>query len=835
MIARSYRVILALFFMAFLIHLLTACDGSRNSNVQTIGNVTFTDVQMAGDATAGYESDVTVRICSETVKYNVLVRLKLTSSVAEDSAGGEEESGEEYGVWQTVVDTIEAGETVTVNESFLMPLDVPPGTYYGVFSLNEEDYFPDDDDQQGEADADLADNEVVADARITVAATDLAGLEIYRSDLANYSFVQNPAGPLSLRADNGVGVEDYPDFTLNQEFAAWAHPLTEPLEVSYALELPDGSSYPLQILSYDGNGDATLVDSITLEPTCRDAQGAPAEAGDDGAACATLFTGSPRGLQVNLYYPDEIYLALGDADFNATLITTLDTDQTVEVISGENGQPVLSQTVAYLADTATSSDTIQLASDRNGSVETAADTARTKHTPLFFSYPMFYGNGNFQIGLDLLAEVNYWKTDLFGMNVPVRGAFEFSGEVPTTLFGYPFQMFYAGLTSDFDIDDISRGYLKFEIYTLGYLLWDAGGNLIGGNQEADTIILVQTIDPSTGDERFSMDQKLELPVEISLYGIPIMTFNFYVKGEIGISGEAGIEPSNVLYASLMPYVDLWAGVRWNPGSANMALAVGVGAEVRAIKVGQEVKPYIQLLPSVPSAKIGVDFPLILKTLDGRLYFWWEYGNKEGDFTIFEWEGLTYEFELIPSVSKIWNMDDDQAVLFSANGHYYDEGRPYAPDPHVAIGENVDLWVSMSEYRYNYIQNDDQIAFAPVAYPTKFLTATNGGGSTLVFKNAGGSDGNPGRNQWFTLKRTYYRTFEGQTARAYRLITRTGNLLYAGAYGGESVDATGTAYGPLGLVYTPNDGTICQEMASAASTPNNYCMWNLFKIKKYDAD
>jgi len=604
-----------------------ACPGC--SCTPAVGNVALTDGSIPKTGVAGLTSQMTASVRADTAdKYNVFVKLTLVP-VSGD--------GTEIPVAGVVVPYLAAGAEDEVTTTYRLPADLPEGEYKGILTLNEDDLYPEDDDLQGEATSDQADNRLELENTITIDAPTKPVLAVDFAELENNSVTIGLDGPTSMR--DSATLLDSPDIRVAQEFVSAAFDVAEPVEVIFELEVPgpvgqEPTVYRLRYLDM-GSGEATLRDTYSIEPTCRDVDGNTVSAETAGADCASLHAGSPRGRTFDLYLPDELYTALPTTETLCTLRVTLDPSHEVAVWNDDRDATVVELPVQYIP------------------FDESAAMPMAKGPNYVFDkvYDQQWGNAKWNAGWHFDSSLAYWTADeaVHGIDVPVRGQFQAGAGLPVTVFGNKYDVIAAHLGIDLDIDNITGSNLDYGLDIVGSTIWADTVYMAGDNHAMDQRILLHTKDDD-GSERYSKSKE----IGFSFYYFPAKV-EASIKGEIGLKGQVAAEANNILSAEIGPYAEL--GVEVKAGVGVKGFSVGVGGELTLLSASQKVKTVLQFIPSSAKARISVGFPLELRTLDGRLFVYYEVGPVGGDATIVAWDGLSYTINVIPPLTKLWGYAD----------------------------------------------------------------------------------------------------------------------------------------------------------------------------------
>lgn len=231
------------------------CDDSRSYVPDfEVGDLSFTNVWVPDVAEAGYPMNIWFDIDSEAAKYNVYVKLsfaKLETGDIQDLDMSDPNWVPDYDIGAIVIEKMEAGESRHVTATLDVSPAIADGTYAAIFTINSIDFFPEDDELQGEDEADSDNNYLVAPASIIVGVPDLPNIRVLYSELAQNSFelpVKDPENieefdessiPDDVDVGDGEGVEaPKGDISLSVEVEAMALHVTDPVKAVFKLGIP---------------------------------------------------------------------------------------------------------------------------------------------------------------------------------------------------------------------------------------------------------------------------------------------------------------------------------------------------------------------------------------------------------------------------------------------------------------------------------------------------------------------------------------------------------------------------------------------------------------------
>lgn len=641
------------------------------------GNLTFTDVWVENRMDSGLETPIWFDIEAEEAKYNVYVRLDLLllpEGNASDLVIDPDNYKPDYSMGGIVIEQLAKDEKRHVEQTLMVPVGIPDGVYAAVFTINPVDFYPEDDDLQGEVNGDSSDNYVVGSASVVIGRPELPNVRILSNELANNSF------DLTAFGDNDQGETDQrPILTLNMEIEAMAQHVTEDdVDVIFDLDIPGVGTFPLAMDIKDGEGNLALTDVWTYPIDCKDvlaseeeadpeAQGvrevSPDEVDGSEAAvenpmievCASLFRQEQVGRSYNLYIDQTAFEALAALtdDVDAELVITVDPDGRIQEYDwdSQNGKSdnVKRLPLMFLFDD-------RETANRAGRVA-AAGPYDSK--VLDWQLDKMYGNEWFGSGYVIGPDISYRGRSIGGKTIPtaVYAGGEFT--IKAKLFKKDQSLFSVFQKADYDIDDILGSAYDYGATILDYRIW---GNRYGLKQDKEgnaKEVTLWTSQDEDENERFAKSKTfLEKGTTFVVVCIPIDVTG-KVTGEVGLKGEVKIGKENKLTLEGGPYVSLTAAIE---AAINLAVVkAGVGGELLLVEVGQKAEAMLQLLPSVPSATFEFGAPAYIKTLDGKFYLfakrlkwkWWKFYWVEDKKTLVKWDGLSWEKHWFTPYSHTW--------------------------------------------------------------------------------------------------------------------------------------------------------------------------------------
>jgi len=260
-----------------------------------------------------------------------------------------------------------------------------------------------------------------------------------------------------------------------------------------------------------------------------------------------------------------------------------------------------------------------------------------------------YGNNSyFSGGYNVGAKMTYQTTS---NNVPYAVNFDSPNDVNVHVFGSKHYFLQANAGLDFNADDISGSYFKYNVNVAGRRIWD-GDYSFPRNASGNVVIWSKNYSKY---KEYSKSKTFFIgPVPVNVEG--------GVKGTVGLGGELLLKPQNkvALAANVNGNLTGFAQAGVNGGVAR----AGAGANLTVIDMKQELIPSFQIQPSQSTAKFAINAPLSLSTLDGNVYIYADnrtvkickrWGipypcgvewNRIGDLTLINWNGYSYNYNLV---------------------------------------------------------------------------------------------------------------------------------------------------------------------------------------------
>jgi hypothetical protein len=297
-----------------------------------LGDIRFDAVVLPTQAQSGHPAEVVAEIYSESEKHHVTLRLSITRlasadpSTVDPSAPGFEPDA---WVWGTVIEKVNAGQRLTVRESFDLPPEIEAGNYATVLELNGVDFTAEDDALQGEEEAQKANNTVVGPEVLVVSRPEQPDLAITQLKLDHYGFDRPSPSVATFGADDEL-------FEASASVVARTHDVASAVTVRFELGIPATSGdltwYPLEIgaAGADGQYSGPLTE-YTLAPQD--------QVDDDGVVrTMALLANRARGFHLGLHAPAAARDALTalSAQTACMLRLRIDPDNAIAEVNEEN-------------------------------------------------------------------------------------------------------------------------------------------------------------------------------------------------------------------------------------------------------------------------------------------------------------------------------------------------------------------------------------------------------------------------------------------------------------------------------------------------------------------
>jgi hypothetical protein len=340
------RRVSVLFALLALLAPLASCSGSSGHG-PAIGDLAFTTVTSPPEGDSGYPINVHFGVFSEADKLDVYVVIGLKRLDGSDPADLDPALLEPDTILgASFIERIEASETVELDEQLYLPPTLEAGRYAVVLSLRNQDFVPENEGQQGEEQADLANDVVLSPTPLEVTQPDRADIVVDYAQLD-----QNAFGPVTPAEDPRL-------FTANLELMSLVKPVTVPFTVRFDLVTyaPTGVAlYPLEIEEVQEDGSTTTVPEWTYAVAAKpDLQPLDEAPGPE----ASLADYAPEGRSFRLHAPPATREALaalsGNVDCEVRVVVDA-TDAVDEWREAETANNFLTLPVVYFGADPTAS------------------------------------------------------------------------------------------------------------------------------------------------------------------------------------------------------------------------------------------------------------------------------------------------------------------------------------------------------------------------------------------------------------------------------------------------------------------------------------------------
>jgi len=415
------------------------------------------------------------------------------------------------------------------------------------------------------------------------------------------------------------------------------------------LVLPGIGSFPLL---YSVQGKALSLDKSIKRKS------ANATKGEKSLALAEKVVALGNDLAVSGKIGQTYELFLTQAAYQALKYVKQDTmAQVVARVKGNNAsEKVLSDnqnamSVVFLANVEKmTDDQFSVAKDSVDTARSEADQFSGGYSRTWFNVGKSanYGNSRyFSGGYSVGAKMTYQTSN----NIPYAVNFSSPNNVNVHVFGRKQYILQVNAGMDFNADNISASYFKYDVTVAGSRIW-YGNYRFPRNASRDVVIWSKNL--SKYKEYSRSKTFLVGPVPVNVKG--------GVKGTVGLGGKLLLKPQNnvVLAANVNGKLNGFA----EAGVNVVVSRAGAGANLTVIDVKQELIPSFQIQPSKGTAKFAIKAPLSLDTLNGRVYIYADVRSvkfckkwgipypcgfkwkRVGDLTLINWRGYNYNYNLV---------------------------------------------------------------------------------------------------------------------------------------------------------------------------------------------
>ncbi len=640
------------------------------------GNLKFNAVRFDEEAKAGYPVTMEFDIETTTPAYDIYVKASLkegTPSAVQLNGGAEftadydltglliEELGQRGPeITEPIVKS--QGDVVTkitylpgtgnrqahVEHTFVVPEDIADGTYTAVFSINAVDVNPADNALQGETDT--SDNYMAAANATRIGNPDLPNLRIRSADLYSNSFElpPEPPGP-SITTESS-------ELSLTLEVVSLSRDTTQPVDIVFELEI-DGVKYPMMIAEPDpAETELRKAEKQTYPVQC-----IPEDAPPEEQRCASLFRQQSRGKNYDLYIGSAAYgiLKAKTSDTTCTLVITVDPENSIEEYENNLEDNVKRMPVMFLKEQARS------ARARRGVYPNELFDLRKENR---------YGNENLRIGYGFGPAFSYAEDTIDGITFPYAANFDGMNEIWADVFDYRVTVLAVGAEFDFNGDELVKTYFDYGVTIMNVKVYGEKISLTEGEEE---LVLWESAD-ANGNERFKLEKEYTREQLFLKYGVPISVEAGFV-GEVGLRGSVKFTTGNKIVLEAGPYAAL-TGIAQIAAIDVVVAEAGVAGELLLIDVYLKLTPSVQIERTFPIAVFRFEAPIVLSTLDGRIYLYAEIPvAPDIQFDLISWEGLKYEVHFFPGLAQAYGNNDKFRAFYYDNPDWSGTAEPIWED------------------------------------------------------------------------------------------------------------------------------------------------------------
>ena len=649
-------------------YLLAACgdnDGARNAAADgaggassadapdntyvadfNVGDLSFKRIWVPDVGQSGFDFKVWFDLSTKVSKQKVYVTVDFVrmdvgnASDLDVAASGFETDYPKIPVGAFVIDQIDPGDAVHVEQAFTLPANLEDGKYAAIFGINQIDVFPEVNAAQGEVAGDDPARVLVAPATVIVGRPTKPNLRVLTSSLSENYFVKPEADPA---APSTVPLRH---IQVNLEVDSMALDCTEDVDVEFHLSIA-GHEYPLRIATTESGADSSepgtslgLVDRWTYEaggvqipplPDDVEADEIPLHSADPIA----IATQIPIGRTFDLYLPDVAFDAL-TADATGEVVITIDPgnriDEWGDTLAEQKGDNVKRHAIQYLE-----TPPVDTTVNKSGCHSFPNASEQYANIVKDMTKSDSYGNPNFGVSYGIRGVMSGGDTSVkFGSYNHLNGQ----------VFGIGFSVLDANAELDADMD-CGAFY--------GYNVDVFGVRKFGGGEEFDPGA-TQTL--WEGD--YKVSKELEKSTTFMVGGIVPIDVIGGMTGTIGVVPQVSVGPRLKLAAAIAPYAKLEGMAE---GGVNLGvIRGGVGIELLVLSLVATNTLSVELpftTPSYPdnppysALTISYQLPLEISTLDGRFYLWGDRRNwrwkwkRVGELDIVNWQGLAWTYDIVP--------------------------------------------------------------------------------------------------------------------------------------------------------------------------------------------
>lgn len=701
-----------------------------------VGSLKFQNTWVPNNAHAGMEFESYFTLVSEnTPNFNVYVKqtlVKLSTGALSELDGqdlGSLVKDTEKLSDKTVVplsglliENIQANSPQTYHLKpnddtyYKLPSDLADGTYAVIFSTNEISV-DSSGQHQGEVDEDdLANTSFHAPATVIVGTPDKPNIRILSANLSNNSFTINQQKrERSISAGSGYAQGESPDLVLNLEIEAMALDVTDTVETTFQLGVPD----------YTGNiqwHNLKIADPVTdpVSPTFSYRENLVLFPNPETGV--TLVNEEPSGHTVSLYLENDIKSELANYPFDkdCKLRIKVDPDNDIDEWSAagapnktDNTQilnvkylsrfidpdknPInrsqvtdisdrLSQTMLGTSKKKSKNKNSSDNEDEKEESNTEIDISEQLKDPWgsavgfvtrppakpWLEYDTVYPEEAFDVSKsevagkkDLLAAGYQFKAHLYYQNfhlknyeIPAAAKFGTYNWIKAWIFSNELLLLGAQAQMDLTGFAFTSSYFQYDTHLLNVKIFAQNYAFEDDCEEGCELWNTQD---DEGNEKLAKEVEKTKEKYFVVAGIPLKV-EAGITGTGGLKGSVDVEKPAKFSVSVGPFLNI-SGVA--EGSVSIGIvSAGVGIELTILDIYQKFSPYISLdlkpgWQVTSTVEIGLEAPLEIKTLDGRLYAFVEleflFYSDKFEVTFFKWDGLEWEIEWLPEIKTSWSV------------------------------------------------------------------------------------------------------------------------------------------------------------------------------------
>ncbi|OQX22280.1 MAG: hypothetical protein BWK80_30850, partial [Desulfobacteraceae bacterium IS3] len=671
------------------------------------GNLKFTQVWIEDKAQTGFPTTIKFDVETSTPFANVYIKVYLKSgNPADIQLNGGIDFKADYDLTGIIIDNLgqkgadvtestvreQKDMTTTVNyvpgtdnskahveHTFIVPSGIPDGIYTAVFAINPLGINPEDNEIQSEDTADLSDNYLVASAATIIGNPDKPNLRILSAKLDTNSFTLPEERPMMTVVPSGR------DLNLNMEVESMAQDTTLPVDILFDLEI-DGVKYPLSFVQMDDQGNPFKSEKQTYAVKCRpeDRQDYP-----DGDRCASLFRQEQKGKTYALFINEAAYDVLNAkaSDSSATLVITMDPNNTVAEYLNNKGDNVMRMPVMFLKANA------------------AKDVRSGPYTNSWFnlSDTQNYGAGDFKIGYNVKAALTYNNGTYNGVQYPYQIYFDGRNNyVQSTIFGYTFKPLEVNAYADLDGSNITNSAFHYDVNALGQTIYNQTYTVKVG--------VVWSSKDDDGNEKYIASKTWEKEKTFIVAYVPV-TVKGGLAGQLGFMGVLRLDKGNKISAEITPHAQVNGMMEGSIGVPGFQ--VGVGIDLLLLQVDAHLQPRIQILPQYPIVFFNFDAPIEIATLDGEAYIFLRALFFDTKFTVGTWEGLRWEKKLFPSMFQAFGATNLWLPMYNGQYSQLDGALYYSSGLSSLTGGKAASWSGYFDFKEQY--DDDRLTPSTYLY------------------------------------------------------------------------------------------------------------------------